>query len=67
MAKNNDLKAARLVAGITQGELAMMIGVNSSTVCMWEAGKQKPAPAKYRALAEALALPTEAVVKMFIA
>lgn len=35
-------KNAREKCGMTQQEVARMLGVDQSTVCLWETGKTKP-------------------------
>lgn len=35
-------KNAREAAGLTQQELATALGVDQSTVCLWETGKTQP-------------------------
>ena len=35
-------KKAREAAGLTQQELATELGVDQSTVCLWETGKTQP-------------------------
>lgn len=34
-------KAARINAGLTQGDVAEMLGVRRATICKWEKGKVK--------------------------
>lgn len=36
------LKAARVNAGMTQEQAALVAEVNMSTICNWESGKSKP-------------------------
>lgn len=38
------LKAARVNAGMTQGEAAEKAGVTIQTLCSWENGKTEPSP-----------------------
>jgi transcriptional regulator with XRE-family HTH domain len=38
------LKTARLAAGLTQAELAELIGVTRLTVSKWERGESSPPP-----------------------
>lgn len=61
------LKNARLVAGLTQEELAEKVGVEPSTVCLWETNKTKPAPKRYKMIADALKMPTKTIVEIFSA
>lgn len=46
-------KIAREVAGLSQGELAAIVGVNRTTIGDWEAGRTEPAFSKMVALAHA--------------
>ena len=50
----NAIKKARLIAGVTQSELAAMIGVTPGAVSQWEQGTTKPAVRKLKPLAIAL-------------
>ena len=47
-----DIKAIRKIFDITQDELAQRIGVEQSTVSMWEAGKRTPSGIGQRMLAQ---------------
>lgn len=38
----NTIKEKREAVGLTQAELAEKIGVDTSTVCLWESGKREP-------------------------
>ncbi|NCB50197.1 MAG: helix-turn-helix domain-containing protein [Alphaproteobacteria bacterium] len=49
-----NLKEARLKAGITQMELARKIGVSLTTLCKWENGVGKPSKENAEKLAKAL-------------
>ena len=40
--RNLGFKKAREGSGLTQQEAAIRIGVDQSTVCLWEIGKTKP-------------------------
>lgn len=46
------LKERRKAAGYTQQELGTMIGVDQSTIHLWEAGKTKPRKAHLAELAK---------------
>lgn len=50
----NNFKKARLIAGITQCELAEKLGVSTVTVCKWEHGQTLPRAKRIRAVADAL-------------
>ena len=47
-----DIKAIRKIFGITQDKLAQLMGVEQSTVSMWEAGKRTPSGIAQRMLAQ---------------
>lgn len=51
-----DLKAARRRRGITQADLAEMVGVEQPTVQRWESGKRTPDTLQLVALADALGI-----------
>lgn len=36
------IKSARERSGLTQRDLAVRVGVDQSTVCLWEVGKTQP-------------------------
>ena len=50
----NKFKKARLVEGLTQGQLARKLSVSTVTVCKWENGKTFPQPNRLKQVAEAL-------------
>lgn len=50
----NTYKKARLVAGISQIELAKRLGITAGAVSQWECGRCKPSCKKLKALAEIL-------------
>ena len=52
-------RIAREVAGLSQGELATIVGVNRTTVGDWEAGRTEPAFSKLVALANATEQPLD--------
>lgn len=52
-------KIAREVAGLSQGELAAVVGVNRTTIGDWEAGRTEPAFSKLVALATATKQPLD--------
>ena len=47
-----DIKAIRKIFDITQDELAQRLGVEQSTVSMWEAGNRVPSGIAQRMLAQ---------------
>ena len=47
-----DIKSIRKIFGITQDELAQRLGVEQSTVSMWECGKRAPSGIALRMLAQ---------------
>lgn len=49
---NLDIKAIRKIFDITQDELAQRLGVEQSTVSMWEGGKRAPSGIAQRMLAQ---------------
>jgi transcriptional regulator with XRE-family HTH domain len=49
------LRDLREEATLTQGELAIQVGVSKMTVYSWERGESSPRPAHIRELAKALA------------
>ena len=55
------ISAWRKAKKISQTELAQQIGVNRSTLSLWESGKQLPQPAQLCSLAQYMGVPTEAL------
>lgn len=47
-----DIKAIRKIFNITQDELAQRLGVEQSTVSMWEGGKRSPSGTAQRMLVQ---------------
>ena len=47
-----DIKSIRKIFDITQDELAQRLGVEQSTVSMWECGKRAPSVIALRMLAQ---------------
>ena len=47
----NQIKKARLISGITQGELASKLGVSTGAVSQWENGKTFPDVSRLKKLA----------------
>lgn len=52
--KNLRLKLCRMAVGITQQELADMVGASSMDVCRWETNRSYPSPEMRRRVADAL-------------
>lgn len=50
----NGIKTNRERQGITQRQLAKLLGVYPSTICMWETGERKPSSDKLPELAKIL-------------
>lgn len=46
---------------ISQSQLAQQIGVNRTTLSLWESGKQLPQPAQLETLAKCIGVPVEAL------
>lgn len=53
------MKAARINAGLTQLELAKIIGVTRNTVANWETGKTEPSVVQLRKLSELSGVPLD--------
>lgn len=53
------ITAARIEKGLTQQRLADMLGVNRSTLALWESGRIVPSAANVRKLASVLDLPSD--------
>lgn len=49
-------------AGLTQKQLAEMIGVTTGTVSFWETGTHEPASSKLYSISKALNVPMESLV-----
>ena len=48
------LKAARLAAGMTQGQLAEKVGCSQREISLWENGRREPVASTLKKLAVAL-------------
>ena len=55
------LEAARVNAGLTQKELAELMGVSNKTVCSWEKGITFPSADKIDALCDVLGVPYDCI------
>ncbi len=64
MAKNfgNNLKRERIAAGLTQAELAAMVGVKQQQLSQWECDKVEPTLSNVVALLKALHVGMEDLV-----
>lgn len=51
---DSPLTRARLAAGLTQGQLAKMIGTTQAMICRWERGERTPKLSSLQRLATAL-------------
>lgn len=59
----NNFKKARLIAGLTQEELADSLGVSRTTVCKWESGHGLPRAKRMHDVASALGTTTAELLK----
>ena len=50
----NSIKRARILAGMTQTEVAAKLGVSSVAVHQWETGRSKPKVNRLKSVAEIL-------------
>ena len=55
----NNIKKARIAAGLSQKYIALTLNVASPSVCNWERGKTTPTPEKLAALADLLGVTTD--------
>jgi transcriptional regulator with XRE-family HTH domain len=55
------IRELRTERGWSQQDLAVKLGVTSSTVYNWERGKFEPTASKFKALALAFSVPMEAI------
>lgn len=58
-ARRERLAQRRKVLGLTQEDLACLLGVERSTVMRWERGENEPQPSIRLRLAKALRVPTD--------
>lgn len=56
------LKAARLAAGMTQGQLAEAVGVSQRDISHWETGHREPGVLIVKEIAQALGCTMEDLV-----
>ena len=57
------IKKARLIAGMSQGELARQMGLSQGAVSLWEQGKTSPSAPKLKRLAEVLNTTVDELLK----
>ena len=55
----NQIKKARLAAGLTQGELAKKLSISVVSVCKWENGHTFPRPKRLKQVAKVLHIPVK--------
>ena len=58
----NSFKRARLLAGLTQTELAERLGISAAAVHQWESGKGMPNPKRLKDIAFALHTTVESLI-----
>lgn len=56
------LPVARKIAGMTQNDLAKVIGVSESTVLSWEKGRREPSVSQAIAIGEAVGIPYDNII-----
>ena len=59
----NTIRAGRKAKGLSQNELAMLMGVDRTTVTKWETGKAFPKTKMLMQLSEVLGIPLEDLLK----
>ena len=57
-----NLRQARLAKGMTQGEVADLIGVAKSTYSLYETGKREPDVLKIKKISKVLEVPADALI-----
>ena len=60
----NGIKAARKALGLSQEQLASMIGTTAGAVSQWECGRSFPRAAKLNQLSEILGVPVNSLLKV---
>ena len=53
------LEAARINAGLSQKEMAKILGVSNTTVCNWENGNSEPNASQLRRISELSGIPMD--------
>lgn len=56
------LPVARKIAGLTQKELALAVGVSESTVGNWEKGRSEPTVTQANKISEATGIPYDSII-----
>lgn len=64
MSFHEQLKKARQAKGLTQQEVADLMGITSSTYCGYETGKRQPDTHKIRKLAEILGVSADVLLEV---
>lgn len=59
----NNIRAARIAAGISQGELARRMGTTQGAVSQWEHGITQPSTGRLKTLAEVLAVTVDELLE----
>lgn len=59
----NQIKKARMIAGLTQGELAEQLGISPVQVSKWEHGKSFPAVKRLKQVSEVLNVPVADLIE----
>lgn len=59
----NSFKKARLVAGLTQTELAQKLGISAVSVHQWESGKNFPKAGRLHEVADVLGTTVEKLLE----
>lgn len=59
----NQIKKARLTAGLTQGELAEKLSVSTVAVCKWENGVTFPRPKRLKQISKVLHIPVKSLLE----
>lgn len=60
----NNIRALRKEAGLTQRELAELMGISNVTLCRWETGTKLPKLESLFALAQLFRVPLDAIYPM---
>lgn len=58
----NRIKLARMINGLSQSELAKMVGVTPGAVSQWEMGRTFPSVRKLKKLSNVLGVPIEEIL-----
>ena len=63
---HEELKAARIKAGLTQQQIADKLGITKSTYCGYETAKRSPDPQRIKQLAKVLHVSADALLDISI-